>query len=84
MSQSEYEEAKEILKAKLGVQRRQLQAYIDQAESRVPLKNSDIKGFEKFCDLVRVPVVELQAKGRDSELGAGTFNSLFVRKRVEA
>ena len=39
----------------------------------------DIKGFEKFCDLVRVPAVESH-----SELGAGTFNSLLVKKRVEA
>ena len=72
------------MKAKHGMQRRQLQAHIDQAESRVPLKNNDFKGFEKSCDLVRVPVVELQAKGRDSELEAGTFHSLLVKKRVEA
>ena len=34
VSQSEYEEATEILKAKHGVQRRQLQTYMDQAETR--------------------------------------------------
>ena len=83
VSQPEYEEAKEILKAKYGGQRRQVQAYMDQLETMVPLKNSDIKGFEKFSDLVRVSVVKLQAEGRDSELGAGTFHSLLVKKLTD-
>ena len=83
VSQPEYEEAKEILKAKYGGQHGQLQAYMDQLETMVPLKNSDIKGFEKFSDLVRVSVVKLQAEGRDSELGVGTFHSLLVKKLTD-
>ena len=71
VSQPEYEEVKEILKAKYGGQRRQLQAY------------TGIKGFEKFSDLVCVSVVKLQAEGRDSELGAGTFHSLLVKKLTD-
>ena len=83
VSQPEYEEAKEILKAKYGGQRRQLQAYMDQLETMAPLKGSDIKGFERFSDLVRISVVKLQAEGRESELGAGTFHSLLVKKLTE-
>ena len=56
---------------------------MDQLETMVPLKNSDIKGFEKFSDLVRVSVVKLQAEGKDSELGAGTFHSLLVKKLTD-
>ena len=40
VSQPEYEEAKQILKEKYGGQRRQLQAYMDQLETMVPLKNT--------------------------------------------
>ena len=82
-SQPECEEAKIMLKAKYGGQRRPLQAYMDQLETTVPLKNSDIKGFEKISDLVRVSVVKLQAEGRDSELGVGTFHSLLVKKLTD-
>ena len=56
---------------------------MDQLEPMVPLKNIDIKGFEKFSDLVRVSVVKLQAEGRDSGLGAGTFHSLLVKKLTD-
>ena len=83
VSQPEYEEAKEILQAKYGGQRRQLQAYLDQLETMAPLKGSDLKSFEKFSDLVRVSVVKLQAEGRDSELGEGTFHSLLVKKLTD-
>ena len=86
VSLPEYEEAKEILKAKYGGQRRQLQAYMDQLETTAPLRgsdNCDIKGFEKFSDLVRVSVVKLQAESRESELGAGTFHSLLVKKLTD-
>ena len=56
---------------------------MNQLETMVPLKNSDIKGFEKFSDLVRVSAAKLQAKGRDSELGVGTFHSLLVKKLTD-
>ena len=72
-----------ILTAKYGEQLRQLQAYMDQLETMASLKGSDIKGFEKFSDLVRVPVVELQVEGRESELGAGTFHNLLVNKLTD-
>ena len=48
VSQPEYEEAKEILQAKYGGQRRQLQAYLDQLETMAPLKGSDLKSFQVF------------------------------------
>jgi hypothetical protein len=83
VSKPEYEEAKEILKSKYGGQRRQLQAYMDQLETMAPLRNSDIKGFERFSDLVRVSVVKLQADGRDAELGEGTLHSLLVKKLTD-
>ena len=67
VSQPEYEEAKEILKAKYGGQRRQLQAYMDQLETMAPLKGSDLKGFERFSDLVRISVVKLQAESQSLE-----------------
>ena len=83
VSKPEYEEAKEILKSKYGGQRRQLQAYMDQLETMAPLRNNDIKGFERFSDLVRVSVVKLQADGRDAELGEGTLHSLLVKKLTD-
>lgn len=79
----EYNEAKEILKAKFGGQRRQLQAYLDQLENMPTLKNNDIQSFERFADLVRVTVVKLEAEGRSGELGDGALHSLLVKKLSE-
>ncbi|CAB4027109.1 Hypothetical predicted protein, partial [Paramuricea clavata] len=92
VSSPEYEEAKEILKTKFGGRRRQLQAYMDQLEALPSLKGSDVQGFERFANLVRITVVKLQAEGRDGELGEGTLHVLSlkdwlkeeVRVRVEA
>ena len=56
---------------------------MDQLETMAPLKSSDIKGFERFSDLVRVSVVKLQAEGRDAELGEGTFHSMLVKKLTD-
>ena len=79
----EYEEAKEILKSKYGGQRRQLRAYLDELEKMAALNNKDVRGFEKFADLVRVTVVKLKAEGKDGELGDGTLHSLLVKKLTE-
>ena len=76
----EYEEAKEILRTKFGGQRRQLRAYLDDLERLPPLRATDIQGFERFTDLVRVTVVKLQAEGKTGELGDGTLYSLLVKK----
>lgn len=83
VSEPEYEEAKEILIAKFGGQRRQLQAYMDQLEKMPKMGNNDIQGFEKFADLIRITVVKLRAEGRDGELGEGTLHSLLVKKLAE-
>ena len=83
VSEPEYEEAKEILIAKFGGQRRQLRAYMDQLERMPQIRNNDVQGFEKFSDLVRITVVKLKAEGRDGELGEGTLHSLLVRKLAE-
>ena len=56
---------------------------MDQFEAMAPLKNSDIKRFESFSDLARVPVVKLQAEGRHAELGEGIFHSLLVKKLTD-
>ena len=48
-----------------------------------PLKNSNVQGFEKFADLVRIAVVKLQAEGRDGELGESTLHSLLVKKLAD-
>ena len=68
------------MKTKFGGRRRQLQVNTDQLGTMVPLKNSHIKGFEKFSDLVQLSMVKLQADDRDSELEAGIFHSLLVKK----
>ena len=83
VSEPEYEEAKEILKSKFGGQRRQLRAYLDELEKMYPLNNKDIRGFEKFSDLIRVTVAKLQAEGKDNELGDGTLHSILVKKLTE-
>ena len=83
VSLPEYEEAKEILKTKFGGRRRQLQAYMDQLEAMPSLKGSDVQGFERFADLVRITVVKLQAEGRDGELVEGTLHGLLVKKLAE-
>jgi len=83
VSTPEYEEAKEILKSKFGGQRRQLRAYLDELENMVPLNNKDLRGFEKFADLVRVTVVKLQAEGKSGELSDGTLHSLLVKNLTE-
>ncbi|CAB4043201.1 Hypothetical predicted protein, partial [Paramuricea clavata] len=83
VSLPEYEEAKEILTTKFGGRRRQLQAYMDQLEAMPSLKGSDVQGFERFADLVRITVVKLQAEGRDGELGEGTLHGLLVKKLAE-
>jgi hypothetical protein len=83
VSLPEYEEAKEILKTKFGGRRQQLQAYMDQLEVMPSLKGSDVQGFERFADLVRITVVKLQAEGRDGELGEGTLHGLLVKKLAE-
>ena len=70
VSEPEYEEAKEILIAKFGGQRRQLWAYMDQLERMPQMRNNDVQGFERFADLVRITVVKLKAEGRDGELEA--------------
>ena len=72
VTEQEYNEAKEILQSKFGVERRKSQAYMDQIEKMPSLKSNDVKSFERFADLVRIAVVELQAGGRDGELGEGT------------
>ena len=56
---------------------------MDQLETMALFRNSDIKGFERFSDLVRVSVVKLQADGRDAELGEGTLHSLLVKKLTD-
>ena len=56
---------------------------MDQLETMVPFRNSDIKGFEKFSNLVRVSVVNLRTEGRDLELGTATFHSLLVKKLTD-
>ena len=71
------------MNTKYGGQRWQLQAYMDQLEDMAPLKNSDISGFERFSDLVRVSVVKLQADGRNGELGEGTLHSMLVKKLTD-
>ena len=48
-----------------------------------PLKSNDVRGFEKFADLVRISVVKLQADGRDGELGEGTLHGTLVKKLGE-
>ena len=83
VSEPEYEEAKEILIAKFDGQRRQLRAYMDQLERMPQMRNSDVQGFERFADLVRITMVKLKAEGRDGELGEGTLHSLLVRKLAE-
>lgn len=84
VSEPEYEEAKEILIAKFGGQRRQLRAYMNQLEKMPQLRNNNVQGFEKFADLVRITVVKLKAEGRNGELGEGTLHSLLVKKLAEA
>ena len=69
--------------SKFGGQRRQLQAYMDQLENMTPLKSSDVQGFERFADLVRISVVKLQAEGREGELGESTLHSLLVKKLAD-
>jgi hypothetical protein len=83
VSEPEYEEAKEILKSQFGGQRCQSRAYPDELEKMAPLNNKDIRGFEKFSDLVRVTVVKIQAEGKQSELGDGTLHSILVKKLTE-
>ena len=39
-----------------------------------------MKPFKQFADLIRIAVVELQAEGRDGELGEGALHSLLVKK----
>ena len=39
-----------------------------------PLKSNDVRGFEKFADLVRISVVKLHSDGRDGELSEGTLH----------
>jgi hypothetical protein len=56
---------------------------MDQLEAMAPLRNSDIKGFERYSDLVRFSVVKLQADGRDAELGEGTLHSFLVKKLTD-
>ena len=80
VSEAEYEEAKKILEAKFGGQRRQLRAYLDDLERMQPLRAADVQGFQRFTDLVRVTVVKLQAEGKEGELGDGTLYSLLVKK----
>jgi hypothetical protein len=80
VSEAEYEEAKQILEAKFGGQRRQLRAYLDDLEKMQPLRATDVQGFQRFTDLVRVTVVKLQAEGKEGELGDGTLYSLLVKK----
>ena len=80
VSEAEYEEAKKILEAKFGGQRRQLRAYLDDLEKMQPLRAADVQGFQCFTDLVRVTVVKLQAEGKEGELGDGTLYSLLVKK----
>lgn len=83
VTKPEYDEAKEILKSKFGGSRRQLRAYLDELEKMPPLRQTDIKGFEKFADLVRISVVKLQAEGREGELGDGTLHSILVKKLTD-
>ena len=47
------------------------------------LRRNDVRGFEKFADLVRITVVKLQAEGRKGELGESTSHSLLVKKLTE-
>ena len=47
------------------------------------LRSSDVRGFGKFADLVKVTVVKLQAEGRKGELGEGTLHSLLFKKLAE-
>ena len=72
-SAPEYEEAKEILKTKFGVQPRQIRAYMDELE----IYYNDV---ENFADLVRVTVVKLKAENRHAELGEGTLHNRLVKK----
>ena len=76
----EYEEAIEILKTKFGGRRRQLRAYLEELENWPVLRHSDVDGFEKFADLVRVTMVKLKAENRHTELGEGALHSQLVKK----
>ena len=84
MTQPEYEEAKQILEAKFGGERRKLQAYMDQIEKMPPLRSNDVQSFEKFADLVPIAVVKLQAEGRTGELQDGALHSLLVKKFADS
>lgn len=46
----------------------------------VQLRSSDVQGFEKFVDLVRITVVKFHAEGRNGEHGEATLHSLQVKK----
>ena len=56
---------------------------MDQLEVMPPLKINDVRGFEKFADLVRISVVKLQADGHVGELGEGTLHGMVVKKLGE-
>ena len=49
-----------MLKTKCGGTRRLLQAYLDQLEQAPLIGTNDIYALEKFADLVRITVVNLQ------------------------
>lgn len=72
-----------MLQSKFWGQHPQLRAKIDQLEKMAQLWSSDVEGFEKFVDLVRITVVKLQVKGSKGELGEGTLQSLLVKKLAE-
>ena len=81
VSTPEYEEAKEILKAKYGGACRLLRAYLDQLEQMPLIRSNDIHALEKFADPVQITVIKLQAEGKDGELGDGTLHTgLLVKK----
>ena len=80
VSEAEYSYARETMQSKLGGERRQLRAYVEELEKIQPLRNNDVASFDRFTDLVRVSVAKLKAEGREAELEEGILHGQLVKK----
>jgi len=56
---------------------------MNQLEKIAQLWISDLEGFGRFADLVKITVVKVLVNGFKGELGEGTLHSLVVKTLAE-
>ena len=79
-SEAAYEAAKSRLLRKYGGNRREIQCHVDELIKLKPIGEENSKELEKFADMLKRAVINLQENNRAADLEAGTLYTIILEK----